>query len=84
MEESNYKEVIKMKEVIAKMLSNYYLNKGVKYKMNKEKREIIYKILKVLSAVECCKTDCPLYYFCNECDNVCEYLEKLDNKLINE
>lgn len=52
--------------------------------MIKEKRERIYKILKAISDVKCCETDCPLYYFCDECDGVCNYLEKLDNKLISE
>lgn len=53
-------------------------------KMNIKKRDKIYQILKAISDVKCCETDCPLYYFCDECEGVCNYLEGLSDKLIDE
>lgn len=47
-------------------------------------RDKIYRVLKVLREVKDCESECPLYYYCDECEGVCDYLEQLDNKLIGE
>lgn len=52
--------------------------------MDIEKRNKIYQILKVTLEVKNCESECPLYYFCDEAGGICDYLEELDDKLLNE
>ena len=46
-------------------------------------RDKIYKLLKVLNECVSCE-ECPLYYYCEDDDIICSYLENLDNKLLEE
>lgn len=43
----------------------------------------IYRILKVTNECKSCE-ECPLFNFCEEGEGVCDYLEELDNKLIEK
>ena len=46
-------------------------------------RDKIYEILKIIQKCKSCE-ECPLYYFCDIDEGICDYLESLDNKLLDE
>lgn len=46
-------------------------------------RDKIYKILKIINECKSCD-ECPLNNFCDVDEGVCDYLEELDNRLMEE